>query len=115
MRDFSQGEKQALLTNLIRLQEEGPINICGGICHNIGIGWEDPLREVECGEFGAYVSDWPEWSGDFNYPIPAHIIGQSPESCYWNPGSLGLWKGTQGEWRKSLIAFTINKLRKDLG
>jgi len=57
------------------------------------------------------VSVWPDFSGDYYYPVPSPICGQSSYHAYWE---LRKWEGAYGEKRKELLNFCIDYLKESL-
>ena len=54
---------------------------------------------------------WPEFSGNLNYPVRAPY-GEDPESYYWNSkDSKGIWKGDYGAARIRLLDFLIERTK----
>lgn len=61
------------------------------------------------------AADWPEYSGDSMYPVPANTPGFSASTIYPQMKAAGLlWdRGHQyGRARRRLLAFMIQKLNE---
>lgn len=96
-----------------RLQElaDGakPLMPYEGICHNIDY------------EFGYYpldlikkkFRDWPEFSGELNYPVPApeHVLSAFDAFALMD---LDPWSGEYGAARRRLCGFLAQETRKEL-
>ena len=54
---------------------------------------------------------WPEFSGNPNYPVRAPS-GEHPEDYYWDSkDSEGIWKGDYGAARIRLLDFLIERTK----
>lgn len=79
-----------------------------GLCiiveHNFGTDIKLYMREL--------MQEWPEYSGQFMYPISSPVEGESPMGVFW--GGTPRWSGEYGNSRKRLATFLANKLENEL-
>lgn len=106
-----------LLEALKELQQEGPLSVRDGICHNVeallydaeGRDIFDGQQEDPCDLLEPHFKSWDEFSGDDAYPV-ADTIGIRPSSAYWSRHNYDKWAGDYGAARKRLLQHCINEL-----
>lgn len=97
------------------IAEYGPRYDNLGICMNIDMEVDEstrgrPLEEVFAirgdvrEKFSELAQKWPQFSGDFDYPVPSPYAGYSAETAYHHRMK---WIGEYGELRRSLLRFVL--------
>lgn len=68
-----------------------------------------PFDDLET--IGGLAKNWPKWSGDGTYPVPAPTCHQEkPDSHCWAYCHLPKWQGEYGQLRMELLDFLIEEL-----
>jgi hypothetical protein len=60
---------------------------------------------------GTKFVSWPEYSGDYNYPVPSPYKRVSAQMYYEHNSK---WEGAYGSSRMRLVNFLIRELEKEL-
>lgn len=85
-----------------------------GICHIIENEFGDNSLDLIKKKF----RDWPEFSGELNYPVPApeHTMVTAFEAfeAFLLKG-LDFWSGEYGAARRRLCGFLAQEIRKEIG
>ena len=107
-----------LLHMLKAIQDKGPLDRSGGICEAL-ICMSYQLLPALAGEvrttFRELSLQWPMYSGNPVYPVPAPD-GGDPAVIYNASSKAEMWEPSQpyGALRLELLAWCINELEKEL-
>lgn len=85
----------------------GPLGICDNIANEFGYDSLDLIKKK--------FRDWPEFSGVFNYPVPAPKHAPFTAFDAFELMDLDLWSGEYGAARRRLCGFLAQEIRKGIG
>lgn len=64
---------------------------------------------------GGLAQNWPKWSGDGTYVVPAPSWCQEKQDPHcWAYCNLPAWEGEYGELRRELLDFLIEELENEI-
>ena len=84
-----------------------PLGICYNIANEFGHDSLNLIKEEFC--------DWPEFSGDSHYPVPAPEHRLATPKDYFEFMGFDLWSGEYGAARRRLCGFLAQKIREEIG
>jgi len=94
-----------------QLMDINPNTAMVGICNELNL-----FNEAEVILLGALFKIWPEYTGDYNFPIksPAYLKSINKNAYFIYNGSSLMWhpKTIYGAARRRLLAFCISVLEE---
>ena len=106
-----------VVINYLRRLQNGadPKNVEDGICFNLSRKMFKCLEDINSISvfISEYSEDWPRFSGDRCYPVPADD-GTGCAWAYWHNEDKNLWIGKYGEDRRDLCGHIADRLEAEL-
>lgn len=106
-----------LLDALRQLRDEGPRNSREGICWSVNVslreaGHAPEKRHEALALLQDLCQEWPEFSGDQDYPVPSPFQGRYASEAYDLADARDMWSelSPYGSARRRLLAFLIAEL-----
>jgi hypothetical protein len=107
--------KAQIRTALSKIVHEGPSALDYGVCWDMEYALQFSAYMRYSTWAAAVILEWPEYSGEKQYPVPCTKPAQVPKRfdkrpAQWAYGHLPKWKGAYGSARHRYIAFLLGAL-----